>query len=216
MNVEVPLCERLWLNPISPAASSLYIKKGLRDQWSFAIDFLTPSFRQSLWASLFSPICRYENISHWPSASPHSPPLLPLLHSHFCFSCNFATRHWHVLYIYHRAEQTIQHFRKLPPLPLPTSPVNPWETLIHSLPSAEVDSNIWRYVSLQVPSLLRSLGFPASPLSDGARSLSLTLCLSLSLCPCLSLSLSYSLWDGYDMHIEIHHNGPQVVTLGRH
>lgn len=34
----------LCLNPISLLSRHFYIRRGLRDQWSFAIDFLTPSF----------------------------------------------------------------------------------------------------------------------------------------------------------------------------
>lgn len=34
----------LCLNPISLVSRYFYIRRGLRDQWSFAIDFLTPSF----------------------------------------------------------------------------------------------------------------------------------------------------------------------------
>lgn len=125
MNVKAPLCKRLCLNPISPAASSLYIKTGLRDQWSFAIDFLTLSFRQSLWA--FPLLSNLSLRKKSPTARPRLLFLLTLF-SHFCAltSAFPATSSADTaVYVYHRAEQTIRHFRKLPPLRSPLLPLFP-------------------------------------------------------------------------------------------
>lgn len=174
MNGEAPLCDRLSLNPISTTASSLYIKRGLRDQRSFTIDFLTPSFRHSLCAfPLLSNLSLWKcpslpvRVSSSSSSSPTFAPsilLLPQLR-HQTLPCTYITGR-------SRQYDTLGSCQPSPPH-MPSHPsvptlLNPWETLIQSLPSAEVDSNIWRYVSLRVPSLLRSSRFPTPPLSAGA------------------------------------------------